>query len=260
MVFKPKLELIILLTLQELKGKFSGTILGFWWYLIWGIINIIIYTIIFSKIMQIKLPNIHYTYSYGIYLALGLIPWNMFAAILMREAYIFLEKRELIKKTSVPLYYFPLVVLVAEYIIFLIQYLMLMFIIFLLGLKINVLWLLITLVISLLLALFGFSLGIFVAIFSIFLKDLQEILKIILNIWFWLTPIVYVMSIIPQKFYFLFELNPIFIFFEIFHSLILKSEFLRLELILYDIGVTLIFILLSVALMKRMESEIRDFI
>lgn len=210
--------------------------------------------------MNIKLSNLHYTYSYGLYLALGLIPWMMFSSILLKEARVFFEKKHLIEKLPISLYYYPLSILFAEFTIFLIYYFLLFFIIYFLGLQINFVWILFSLLASLFLALFGFSLGILIAVFSIFIRDLQEIAIIILNVWFWITPIVYTMDIIPPKFYFLFELNPIFAFFEIFHSLIMKSKFLKIELVIYDFITVVLVLIISLRLIKKLESEIRDFL
>jgi len=213
-----------------------------------------------QHVMNIKVSGLHYTYSYGLYLSLGLIPWNMFSSILLRESYILFEKKNIIEKISLPLYFFPLTAFFTEFLIFLLQSILLIFILIFFNVKLNLVNLVLYFASSLFFALLGFSIGIIIATFSIFFKDLQEIIKIILSIWFWFTPIVYTMDIIPQKFHIFFEYNPIFAFFEVFHSLIMESKFFKWDLFIYDCGVALIIFAISIGFLRKLENEIRDFL
>jgi lipopolysaccharide transport system permease protein len=255
---KKNIHLIITFSIYDLKKRYLGTLFGLGWYFIWAFLNIILYTIIFAKIIQVKLPQLGSSESYGLYLALGILPWNFFSNVTLRSSTVFFEFKHLLSKTNIPITVFLSSIYISEVVIFLIGYIPLLTLItFLLKPFFGLIFL--TVLNSFLLGLFGLCLGFFVAVISIFFKDFMEFFKILIHFLFWLTPIVYVKDILPEKLKEFLIINPLESFIEVYHSLVFPDINLFFY-IFYGLVTTIVICLLSKHLWKRWEEEIRDLI
>lgn len=207
------LPLLLHFVRQDLVDRHAASALGALWTLLLPLANILIFTLVFSRIMGMRLQamGMEYlgNYSYSVYLVTGLLAWMCFASTLTRITQVYHEKAGLITKVRVSLFTLPLYVIISETIIYLIS--MGFFVIFLLLIDFNWsyhwLWLPLIFLAQQLLA---FGLGLICAILSVFVRDVKELVNVATQFWFWMTPIVYVFSIIPEKWSLVFLLNPIY--------------------------------------------------
>ena len=122
---------------------------------------------------------------------------------------------------------------------------------------VNFLWLIPIMLIQ---TLFAFSLGVIFSLFAVFFKDLREIVPIVFQLWFWMTPIVYVKDVLEQKYPFLLIINPFFYFADTYQNLFLYSKapsLHNLAIIAIETGISF---LLAVYLYRKMISAIKDII
>ena len=256
---KINLSLLLELSKRDFLERYTGSIFGLWWSFIWPLVNILIYTLIFSKVMSAKIPGLPSTYSYGLYLASGIIPWMAFSNTISRSTNIFIEKKHVITKIPIQLPILPLSIVVSESITFAISLSILIFFLMVLGIKPSIYSLLIpfTYIFQQLLA---FSLGLLFAILNVFIRDIKEIVNILLQIWFWFTPIVYTKDILPNSIKNLVEINPIYAFIQVYQKAFITKEEINFKvLILYSI-ISVIFSVLSYFLYKKLAKDIRDFL
>ena len=198
--WRQHLPLIILLTRQELVDRHKGSVLGRIWTLLSPLINILVFVLIFSAIMGARLEGFGAEverFTYSIYLISGILAWTAFAKSLSTITNLFIERAGMITKVNTSLAALPLSVLLAEIVVYLIS--MGFFAVFLLmiGFPIDWHWLAIPVVLTLQLG-FTYALGFSLAILAVYLKDIREGVAVLLPVWFWLTPIVYVDDIIPD--------------------------------------------------------------
>src|SRR5690554_2325146 len=92
---------------REFQAKYLNSLLGVAWTVIQPLAMIIVYTLIFSQIMQAKLPGVDNTFGYSIYLCSGILTWGLFAEISGRGQNLFLENANLLKKLSFPWFCLP---------------------------------------------------------------------------------------------------------------------------------------------------------
>lgn len=248
---------------QELVYRYAGSILGSLWAFIFPLINILIFVLIFSKLIgaKINLPDylVQTEYTYSIYLVSGILGWNAFSATLNGVANVFRDKAGIINKIHVPLLHLPLYILMTESIIYLIS--LSIFIVFLIvidfPLSAHWLWIPILLVIQ---QAFAYSVGMFCAILSVFVRDIRQFVAILLQLWFWLTPIVYVIDILPEAYKSLFYFNPAYPFINSYQNIILYMK----EPDFYGLGwlcsVVLGLLLINKKMMSLLERDIRDLI
>ena len=253
------LSLILELTKRDFTERFAGSILGVSWSFIWPLVSIMIYTVIFSKIMSARMPGNTGPYSYGIYLVAGLVPWTTFANTVLRCSTVFLDKKYIISKINISLIRLPLYIVLSESITFVIT--MLIYLIFLIITKTPLSkWILVLPFVYIVQQIFAFSLGFFMGIFTVFIRDLKEVMNITMQIWFWFTPIVYVANILPEFVKKLLFFNPAYLFIQAYQQVFayrVAPDFYKLIILTL---IAHILLLVSFLIYKKLEKDIRDFV
>lgn len=195
--------------LREFNGKYRESLLGAFWSVASPLTMIIIYTVIFSQLLKPTLPGHAGTpFAFSIYLCAGVIPWSMFAEMLSRMTNVFLENSNLIKKSSFPRVTLPAIVALSTFINFAI--ILGLYLVFLLVIDHWPGWPLMALLpLVALQVLFTISLGVFLATLNVFFRDVGQFVAVVLQFWFWLTPIVYTIAALPDNVQDLIRLNPL---------------------------------------------------
>lgn len=244
---------------RDFKERYVGTGLGQFWYLLSPLIMIFIYTVIFSDFMKMKMNIIDNSYAYSIYLIPGLLAWTAFSTIVMRLNTSFFEKSDLIKKINVPMYTFQIAILLTETFTFGISILLGLGFLLLVNQPItwSFLWLIPVIFIQ---SIFAFGLGVLFSLFTPFFKDLKEIIPIIIQLWFWVTPIIYMKSMIENKYPLLLIYNPFYYFAEIYQNIFLYAKAPTMHSLLIITIESLAILILAGYLYKKMVPTIKDII
>lgn len=195
-------ELIWALALKELKIRYKRSVLGFLWALLNPALLMIVLTLVFSNIMIMSIPH------YAIFLLSVLLPWTFFAQSLSYAAESIVGNGDLIKKVSVSKLVFPVAALVSNMINLLLSLIPLALIVLVMRAPFYATWFYLPVP---LVALTIFTLGgtFFFATANIYYRDVAHILQILLQAWFYVTPIIYTLDIFPAKYRWLFKLNPV---------------------------------------------------
>lgn len=193
---------------RDLAGRYRGSLLGKLWVVIQPLAMILIYTLVFSRVMHSRLPGVGGDFAYSIFLCAGLLPWGFFSDTLARCQNMFLENSNLIKKSSFPRICLPIIVTGITGFNFLV-----IFSLFLLFLLFAGLFpggeLLLILPVLLLQTLLALGFGIAFGVAHVFFRDAGQIVGLGLQFGFWFTPIVYPPTILPEWAYGLMAaLNP----------------------------------------------------
>lgn len=195
--------------MREFHGKYRESLLGAFWSVANPLAMIIIYTVVFGQLMRATLPGHERTpFAFSIYLCAGVITWGLFSEMLGRLNGMFLDNGNLIKKSNFPRICLPAIVTLSALINFsIILFLYLLFIAVVghwPGLAIFALFPLL-----LLQLLFTLGLGVFLGTLNVFFRDVGQLTGVVLQFWFWLTPIVYTLPALPEKVRWLMAWNPI---------------------------------------------------
>ncbi len=259
MSLKKQMPLLWELAKRDLWERYSGSSLGALWSIIYPLVTIFIYLIIFSSIMGARLPGTSNVYSYGIYLIAGVIPWTAFASTVTRESSVYLDKRHIISKIPVDLNCFPLYIVMSETMIFAITFSIFFLFLIVTGYVFSLYVLLIP-VIFVLQQLFAYALGSILGMLIVFIRDLKEVVNVVFQFWFWLTPIVYVSDILPdfaQKFE---AMNPAFWFIGSYQNILSYQQYPE-PVFLVLLGLTTLILMgVKIKLMRMLERDIRDCI
>ncbi len=192
---------------REFQSKYRNSLLGAAWTVINPLAMIVVYTVIFSQVMKARLPGVDSTFAYSIYLCAGVITWGLFAEITGRAQNIFLEHANLLKKLSFPRLCLPTVVVLNAGLNFAIIFGL--FSIFLLITGNFPGWAYFALIPLLAIQVaFAIGLGITLGVLNVFFRDVGQLFGVVLQFWFWLTPIVYPVTILPDSLRPIMDLNP----------------------------------------------------
>jgi len=192
---------------REFQSKYRNSMLGVAWTVINPLAMIVVYTVIFAQVMRTRLPGVDNTFAYSIYLCAGVLTWGLFAEITGRAQNIFLEHANLLKKLSFPRLCLPIVVILNAMLNFFIIFGL--FTIFLLITGNFPGWPYLALIPLLVIQItFSIGLGITLGVLNVFFRDVGQLFGVVLQFWFWLTPIIYSISILPESMRTIMAFNP----------------------------------------------------
>jgi lipopolysaccharide transport system permease protein len=193
---------------REFQGRYRASLLGAFWVVAQPLTLMVIYTVIFGQLMRASLPGHEQTaFAFSIYLCAGVVFWGFHAEVMTRMASVFVDQANLMKKTAFPRVCLPAIVTGSALV-----NLSIIFGLYLLFLALIGHWpgVAILMVIPLLLlqALFALGLGLLLGTLNVFFRDVSQFVAVVLQFWFWLTPIVYTTQIVPERFLHWLLMNP----------------------------------------------------
>lgn len=241
----------------EFKTRFSRSKFGGLWMILNPLAMVLIYALILSQIMTAKLPGVETQYAYPIYILSGMVGWTLFAEILGRSLNVFIDNGNLLKKLSFPKLALPIIITGSALINFALLFVM-MFVVFgFLGHLpyLALYWL--PLLVLLTLALSA-GIGLFFGIINVFIRDVGQVMGIVLQFWFWLTPIVYMMSIVPEKYHWIFMLNPMTGITMGYQNVLLYDKAPDFSVLVYPAVFAFVFLVLAMIIFKKANEEMTD--
>ena len=242
---------------REFQSKYRNSLLGAAWTVINPLAMIVVYTVIFSQIMRAKLPGADSTFGYSIYLCAGLLTWGLFAEITGRAQNTFLENANLLKKLNFPRLCLPVVVVASAALNF--SMIFGLFTLFLLvsGNFPGVAYLAVLPLLTILLA-FAIGLGMMLGVLNVFFRDVGQFFGIFVQFWFWLTPIVYPVNILPTSAQNLMAYNPMAPLLAGFQAVLVMGQWPQWASLLYHAVLAALLCLLGMGLFRRHAGDMVD--
>jgi len=192
---------------NEFLSRFARSRLGGLWMVIHPLAQVAIFAFILSAVLSSKLPGIDNRYGYALYLTAGMMAWSLFSELVSRSLTVFVDNSNLLKKMMFPRICLPLIVSGSALVNSLLLFVAILAIFALLGHYPgwHILWLPVLIVLNVML---GVGLGLLLGVFNVFIRDVGQVVPIVLQFWFWFTPIVYIPSAISERFKYWLNLNP----------------------------------------------------
>ena len=206
------------LVIKDLKLKYKNSILGYFWSLLHPIIYIAIFYVVFSK----AFPSVE---NYALYIISGILFWTFFSTGTSQMTNSIVSGASILKSIYIPGYYFTLSLLISALINFILSLIPFIVLMFFLGAKFQF-SLVCVLPIIILFSIFTYGFGLVLASLNVFYRDVNMIWLSFSPAVFYATPVAYVINIIPEKWLFLYKLNPLTHFLEAVHHVIYSSLWL----------------------------------
>lgn len=261
-------ELMANLTLRELRAKYKRSLLGWTWSLLNPLATMLIYTLVFRFFLRVQPPRGDPSglKNFAFYLMCGLLAWNFLTAGVMGSIGTLIGNANLIKKT-----YFPRELLIgslvaSSVVAFLIELGLLSAAFILFG-NMVLPYLPVALLLVVLLTLFTTGLGLIFSVLNVYFRDVQHLVSILFQVWFYLTPIVYPIDLVPVRHTVfgydlpvrqIFEFNPIVGFVESFRDLLYELRMPPLGQITYLMVVSVLVFSAGMYVFGRMEGKLAE--
>ena len=197
------------LVVRDIQSRYVGSLLGLFWSVVHPLTQIAIYYFLFAVVFKVRLGPEYGGTHYAVWLITGLLPWMFFAEIVGRASGSVTGYANLIKKTVFPSELLPLSHAVAALVNHLIAFAILVAAIVLMGGALPARGFLVFGYMAAA-GLFGLGLAWILSSFNVFLRDVGQIMGVLLQVWFYLTPVIYPVSQVPERFRTLLALNPMF--------------------------------------------------
>lgn len=210
--------LAIALCRNDLQDRFAGSLLGSIWLLIWPLVQMAVYILVFGKLMGGRLAEGDRIFSYGLYIASGLLCWTCFANSLAKSCRIFVDRRTVLRKVNIPLPVLPVSACLGEVMPFCAGMVLLALASWHTGRLPDISWLFLLLLSFYCQLALACGAGLLLACVAVFSRDIIELTNIALQLAFWFTPIVYLPSILPNWLASVLWLNPMTPLIQIFQQ------------------------------------------
>ncbi|MCU1613002.1 MAG: transporter permease [Frankiales bacterium] len=191
-------ELLGNLVLRELRGKYKGTALGWFWSLLNPLAATLIFTVVFGAILRVT-PSVGAggVQNYTLFLLCALLPWNYFSGVVNAGMAAMLDNANLIKKTAFARHLIVFSATVSLFVTFGIEMLVLAVALLVFGVN-PLLWIVPTVLLMLLLAVFATGLALMLSVANVYFRDSAHFVAIALQVLFYATPVIYPISLVSH--------------------------------------------------------------
>jgi ABC-type polysaccharide/polyol phosphate export permease len=245
-------ELLRQLVIREVKLRYKRSVLGFAWTVLNPLLAMVIFTMVFSRIFSDR-PN------YSLYVFTALLGWNLFSLGTSRGLDSVVLNGPIIRKVFVPKAIFPIATVVSQVVnfVFTLVPLFLLMAAIGAGFSLNLLWLPIPLVS---LTCFALGVALLMGTFNVFFRDVKYFYEAGLLAWFYATPIFYPPEIIPDKFKFLLQLNPMFALLESLRAPVYLGTAPPMGVLISGLALSLATLVIGWIVFHRFESRFIHYV
>ena len=218
---KTKLNLLFYFLKKDIKARYAGSGLGMVWTFLMPVIQITLFWFVFSTIMKAR-PYADTQIPYIYFLLSSFFFWLAFSEGLSRAANTIIENAEMVKKVSFPNTVLPVTATLSSYIHNMVGFVLFIIVYFITtSFSLTIVYILPVLFLQIL---FSLGLGMLFSALLPYLRDIGQILSQVIQGLFFLSPIIYSIESIPEKFRVIFYFNPITYFASSYHKIILLKE------------------------------------
>jgi ABC-2 type transport system permease protein len=249
-------ELLVAFTIKEIKARYKSAFLGFLWLFLNPIIQMVVMGFVFSIIFRFGLKD------YYLFLFVGLLPWNFFSISLNKATTSFVYERDLIQKSTFQREVIPLSIVLSNFFHLIISLLLFLIFLALIGkwqiFSLNHLLLLIISLFSILTFTAGLSL--ITSSLNVYWRDVNFFTQALLLIWFYATPVLYPLSLIPNHLRIFFYFNPLLGIFTTLQKIIIGSENLPYKILCIQFFITIFTLVIGIIIFKKKSKYFSDWL
>lgn len=243
------LEFLWTLTEKDIKVRYKFTVLGFLWMIVKPLLQMLMMGFVFQFFVPVKTDN------YFIFLFTGLLPWNFFSTTVVRNVSSIVNERFLIRKAQFPRETIVLSIVLSNFFHLFVSLVLFMLILLVFGLM-SWKWPLLLFCLVVLLCLVS-GLSLLLSALNVKFRDSNFIVPLAMQLWFYATPVIYTLDLLPRNLSFLFYFNPMTSMVEIFRFLLIGVLPVSPNLLFVGLLLTVLIFVFGVLMFKK-ESPFFD--
>ncbi len=248
-------DLVWAWTERTIRGRYQQSVLGWLWAIVQPVATVAVFTLVFTLFVPVDTGGVPYVlFSYT-----AVVPWTLLAMSLPDMATSLVQSMNLVTKIYFPREALPIAALLARLVDFGVSAFLLALLVLVYHMPVSIsglLFLPVILAIQLALIL---GLGLGCAALNVFYRDVDPLLRLLLQIWFYASPVIYPVSTVPEEWRALYFLNPMAGIIVAYREILLYDRLPGAELLLSAIGALLILIC-GVWFFRRVESQFADIV
>jgi lipopolysaccharide transport system permease protein len=250
-----KREMAYYIFWREIKVKYKQAVLGVAWAILRPFMNMVVFAIIFGKLANLPSDGV----PYPIFAFCGILPWQLFSQALSATTGSLISNRALIDKIYFPRMIFPIAGVFSSLFDFFIAFTMLVAMMFYYGVTPG--WNILALpAIVLLVCVAALALGLWLGSLSVRFRDFRHVLPFAVQFWFYATPVVYSLSLVPAEYRVWYNLNPMVGLIEAFRWSLLSQSKLPTDLLIQSCLIIFVLLLSGIKFFQRTDRTIADVI
>ncbi len=247
-------ELLYFLTLRDIKVRYKQTLMGVAWVLIQPLLTVLIFTLVFNRFLRFETGLL----PYPLFALSGLLLWLFFATAVTNSTQSLISNANLITKVYFPRMFVPAASVGAGLVDLAVAFLLLIVLCFYYGVGLTLKALLLPLFI-LLMALLALGVGLISAAVTVKYRDLRHALPFVIQLWMFASPVIYPVSIVPEKWRWMVIINPVAGIIEGFRASLTGSP-LNWMHISVSAAITLLVLVGSLYIFRRFEYTFADVV
>lgn len=246
-------ELLYFLVWRDIKVRYKQTVIGAMWAILQPLITMVIFTVIFGNFAKIPSDDI----PYPVFTYTALLPWTYFQQALNRVSLSLVGDQILITKIYFPRLLIPISAAVAPLVDFGLSFIILLGLMTWYGIFFT--WWILMLPLFIFIAfLTALAFGLWLSPLNVWYRDVAYTLPFLAQIWMYASPVVYPVSIVPEKWRLLFSLNPMTGVIESFRWALLGKESPDFTIMVVSVNVVFLFLMAGVVFFRRIEHTFAD--
>ena len=212
-------ELLLFLVWRDIKVQYAQTVLGAAWAVVQPLLTMLIFTLVFGRLAKIPSDGV----PYSVFTLAALIPWMYFSSAFSAASASLVNSSNLITKVYFPRLIIPIVSILSGLVNFAVSCVVLA--IMMIWFHLTPSWMAIPMIPALLLLMIltATGVGCWLAAVYIQYRDVRQIVPFIVQIWMYISPVVYPLSLVPARYRTLYSLNPMAGVIQTFRAVLLRT-------------------------------------
>ena len=238
---------------KDLRGRYQASVLGFLWTFIVPLCQLLVYTVVFSIILRSTVEKFY------LYLFVALIPWNFFSACLTGGSSCVIQQQSLVNKIYFPREVVPVAYVTSSFVNMLYCEIVVFAVALFSGVHFSLVGILCLPVVMAVEYILALGITMIMSAVDVYFRDLEHILGIISMAWMFMTPIMYDLSIVPDRLKPIFQLNPMTSIVTAYRDILYAGSVPKLETLGISLGMGVVFLVVGFAVfgkLKRRFSEV----
>lgn len=237
---------------RELRGRYKGSVLGFFWTFLNPLLQLCVYSIVFSTILKQEIEK------YYLFLFVGLIPWIFFSSSVTGGAVAVIAEKDMVKKIYFPREVLPIARVTTNFLNMLLCFIVIFMVVIVSGTGINFLAIPCLILVWMVEYVFALGMAFFASAVTVYFRDMEHILGVIMMAWQYLTPVVYSYDIIPDEYKLLFSLNPMTPIIGAYRDILYESSVPELKMLLWAFVLGLIVLVIGWCAFSRLKRRFAE--
>lgn len=240
-------QMIYSLVRRELRGRYKGSVLGFLWTFINPLLQLLVYTLVFSVIMRSDIDK------YYIFLFVALVPWIFFSTSVQGGSTSVINSADMVKKIYFPREVLPISCVTSAFVNMILSFIVVFGVLIVTGFGINLIAVLYLPIIMIIEYIFSIGIAFLVAGLTVYFRDLSYILGIITMAWQFLTPVMYSEEVVPKEILPIWKVNPMTPVINAYRDILYYKTVPTLSTLIQVTAIGIIFVVIGYIAFRKMQ-------